>query len=105
MGLTAVVYINKSNLAQELKDSSFLTDVETGEVYPTPGDAKTYSGEMFKAAHKRLRNISLIGQVTNEVATNVGRDSVLMTKVLSSASHSGDVVALNDVGVWNQKSI
>lgn len=98
MGLNAVVYTNKSNLAQELQDSSLLTDAETGEVHPTPRDAKRYSAEMFTAAHKRLGNSSLIGRVANEVSHTVSRDSVLMRKVLSSGSHSGDVVALNDVG-------
>jgi len=97
MGLNAFVYINKSNLADELQDSLFLTDDETGELYPTPNDDRTYPAEMFTAAHKRLGNASLIGGLANAVSAIVGLDSVLMSKVLSSGSHSGDVVTLKDV--------
>ena len=98
MGLNAFVYINKSNLAEELQDSSFLTDDETGELYPAPNDDRTNPAEMSTAAHKRLGNASLIGGLANAVSGIVGLDSVLMSKVLSSGSHSGDVVTLKDVG-------
>lgn len=98
MGLNALVYINKSNLAEEFQNSSFLTDDETGELYPTPNDDRTYPAEMFTAAHKRLGNASLIGGLANAVSTVVDHDSVLMSIVLSSGSHSGDVVTLKDVG-------
>ena len=98
MGLNAFVYINKNNLAEELQDSSFLTDDETGELYPAPNDDRTYPAEMFTAAHKRLGNASLIGELANAVSAIVGLDSVLMSIVLSSGSHSGDVVTLKDVG-------
>ena len=97
MGLNAVVYINKSHLAHELQDSSFSTDDETGELYPTLKDAKTYPAEMFTAVHKRLGNASLIGELANEISTIANPDSVLVRKVLRSASHSGDVIALKDV--------
>ena len=98
MGLNAIVYTNKNNLAQELQDSSFLMDDETGELYPTRGDTTTYRAEVFTAAHKRLGNATLIGALANEVSTIVSRDSVLMSKVLHSGSHSGDMVALTDIG-------
>lgn len=98
MGLNAFVYINKSNLADELQDSSFLTDDETGELYPAPNVGRTYPAEMFTAAHKRLGNASLIGGLANAVSAIIGLDSVLMSIVLSSGSHSGDVLTLKDVG-------
>ena len=96
MGLNAVVFLNKNNLAEALQDPSFPTDPQTGEIYPTSGDRK-YSEEVFTAVNKRLGNASFIGQVANEISTTVSHDSILMTKVLRSSSHSGDVIALNEI--------
>ena len=97
MGLNAVVYTNKINLPHELQDSSFFTDDETGELYRSREDVTRYPAETFTAAHKRLGNATLIGGLANEVSTIVSRDSVLMSRVLSSGSHSGDVIALKDI--------
>jgi len=99
MGLDAVVYVNKSNLALNQEDDPFQMDEETGEVYlKNPKLSNKYPADMFTAVHKRLGNASMIAAIADEVSPVTNGDSILSNKVLYSGSHSGDRIGLEDLG-------
>ena len=82
MGLDAVVYLRP----EAVSDSQSVTD-----------EHATLSSDDVPAIHKRLGNVSMIGWLADETVPLVGRDSILLKKVLYSGSHSGDSIGLEDL--------
>jgi hypothetical protein len=87
MGLDAVVYPGSTGIVQ--------LD-ESGQRY-TDSDAAELRSHEVPAIHKRLGNASMIASIADEVLRYIGKDSVLLSKVLYSGSHSGDTIALGDL--------
>lgn len=81
MGLDAVVYLRPKAVSA----NQSVTD-----------EHATLSSDV-PAIHKRLGNISMIGWLADETVQLVGRDSILLKKVLYSGSHSGDSIGLEDL--------
>jgi hypothetical protein len=95
MGLDAVVYVHKSNLALNQKNDAIETDEQTGEVYfEKPELIEKYPASMLIAAHKRLGNASMIATIGDEISTIINDESILYKNVLYSGSHSGDIIGL-----------
>ena len=99
MGLDAVVYVHEDNLPLTVKDDDPHTDDQTGEVYfEDPRLVEKHRRSTFTAVNKNLGNIAMIGALRNEIANVISNDSVLLSKVLYSGSHSGDRIGLEDLG-------
>lgn len=82
MGLEAVVYLR----AASVKGSGLLTS-----------NSAELSLDQTPALHKRLGNASLIGWIAEEAFPLLEQDSVLLSKVLYSGTHSGDGIGLEDL--------
>lgn len=98
MGLDAVVYANKTNLPIDQSGDYFLVDEQTGEVYPDPRGGVAYSQQAFTAIHRRLGNASLIATLANEISAVISPESILLKGILYSASHSGDLIRVENLG-------
>jgi hypothetical protein len=87
MGLDAKVYVNAMHLAAGVDHSRATVNPHTGEV-------TLDSGEEFIAAHKRLGNAAMIRWLSEQVTSVLAGlpNPVLVTKILYSGSHSGDVI-------------
>lgn len=91
MGLDTRVYIDAKRLLSVVDLAHTTRDSYTGEV-------NSDSGGQFIAIQKRLGNTSLISWLKEQVAvvlTDVP-ESIILTKVLYSATHSGDVIDAAD---------
>jgi hypothetical protein len=86
MGLDAVVYLRPTTVVH-LEGGQPHADCETAEL-PL---------EEVPAIHKRLGNASMIGSIADEVLPFIGIDSLLLSKVLYSGSHSGDSIGVQDL--------
>ncbi len=95
MGLNAVVYIHRNNLALDQESDALKTDEETGEVYLKDAEiTKQHPKATFVAVDKRLGNIDAIAAVRSEISKIIGDKSILYSKVLYSGAHSGDIIGL-----------
>jgi hypothetical protein len=98
MGLDAVVYKNKAHLppAPEIQDVQ--TDPATGELFCSDDVVKKYPQDFFEANSKRLGNVTNIAALRDEIELVAGTiPSLLRSRVLYSATHSGDVIAVSDL--------
>jgi hypothetical protein len=92
MGLDARVYTNARRLLSAVDLAQTTIGSYTGEATPD-------SDGRFIAIEKRLGNASMIVWLSEQVAsalTNIPA-SVILTKVLYSATHSGDVIGAPDL--------
>lgn len=95
MGLNAVVYVYKNNLALNQEESFVKIDEHTGEVYfEDLHIAQRYPSSMFIAINKRLGNIDAVTALRDEILKIIDNNSVLYRKVLYNGSHSGDTISL-----------
>lgn len=97
MGLDAIVYRNAAHIADAGHDDRFEVDQATGEVVPK---RNTFGipAHMLVAERQRLGSIDEIRLLREEVEKSlVDGNSLLIQKVLYSASHSGDVIAVSDI--------
>lgn len=105
MGLDAIVYKNRRKLPLDPEAVGLQLDKTTGEWYSSTGslpDSIRIAG--LTALHKRLGNADLIATLSSEASRAlVPANSVLLSSVLHSGSHSGDVVAGEDVTTLGQE--
>lgn len=99
MGLNAVVYVNRKRLSLNQEDnSSAKMDEQTGEVYfDDPNLMDKYPANMFTAIHKRLGNANMIAEIVDKLSTILSKDSILLSKILYSGSHSGDTISIDSL--------
>jgi hypothetical protein len=99
MSLDAVVYKSKKNLNFNPELEHALVDNETGEVYfEEPASRAKYPLHALTAIHKRLGNLDNIARLRQEIRQAVGHDNTLLhTRWLYNAFHSGDVIGLEDL--------
>jgi hypothetical protein len=99
VGLDAVVYVHKDNLPLNIREDLPSTDNETGEVYFEDAKlARKYPKKVFTAIYKNLGNVAMIADLRSKISPAIGPDSILVSKVLYSGSHSGDIIGLSDLG-------
>lgn len=91
MGLAARVYARATGLASTVDLARERKDPQTGEVF-------SESRGPFIAMQKQMGNASMISWLFEQIAaalTNLP-DSAILTKVLYSATHSGDAIHAPD---------
>lgn len=92
MGLDARVYVNVKRLPGAVDPRHATVDSQTGEV-------TLDSDRQFIAVHKRLGNAAMIAWLSERVASALASipNPLLITKVLYSGTHSGDVLNASDL--------
>jgi len=106
MGLTAVVYRNRKAFIG--KDGALYSDLdfdeETGEVFPKDDTSTTYSKDMFITDKKRIGNVAAVAIARSTlIRIGIDEDSVLLSKVLYSGTHGGDLLNLSDVDLLDHE--
>lgn len=91
MGLEARVYTSAERLAPTVDLALTTIDPETGEV------ASDFSGP-FVAIQRRLGNASMIAWLSEQIAPALASisESIILEKVLYSATHSGDTIHVSE---------
>lgn len=102
MGLDAAVYRRLEELPFAKEDLPFVAvDPRTGQVdFEDAALFKAWS-DRVKAVEKRIGNIALVNVLKSELEGILGQSSsetLLITKVLYSGTHSGDIIAKEDLG-------
>ena len=93
MGLEALVYRDISSIPPELVSRSLECDPETGELfYPNATRPLNLPNDFAVARRIHLGNIGEIAGLRREVSQILGDSALIITKVLFSGSHSGDVI-------------
>lgn len=93
MGLDALVYRNKANLPFDADAVGAEFNSITGEYY-FADDAveQRYPYETRVAISKSIGNITLVGRLREEAQAVLDEDSVVLSKVLYSGTHTGDTL-------------
>lgn len=86
MGLDAVVY---AGIPEQVEVERGSEDAEVKALDPRPQEVI--------AMHKRLGNASMIASLAGEIRPFIENDSLLLSKVLYSGSHSGDEIRVQDI--------
>jgi len=86
MGLDAVVY---AGTPKQLEVESGWEDAK--------GKALDLRPQEVTAMHKRLGNASMIASLADEIRPFIENDSLLLSRVLYSGSHSGDEIGFPDI--------
>lgn len=99
MTLRAVVYINQKNLPADLFDYAVEVDKVTGEVY---SDAREFQirfpKDMLTATKVELGSIVLVSDLYQKIEAIMDHPrSLVLSKILYSGSHCGDVLPVEDV--------
>jgi hypothetical protein len=100
MGLDAVVYRSKANLPFDADVVGAVVDETTGE-YCFPDQnlesalEREFPWETRIAVRKRIGNIALVAAVRENAGEILGGDSIILSKVLYSGTHSGDSIPLD----------
>src|ERR1700730_10874101 len=98
MGLDAVVYKNKLHLPSDPEIQGVRANPATGELLCSEDMVKKYSLDFFQANSKRLGNVSNISALREEIEVAAGTiPNFLRSRVLYSATHSGDVIAVSEL--------
>src|SRR5579862_4592271 len=97
MGLDAKVYKNKAHLPSDPEIQGVQTDPITGELYISDETERKYPRDFFEATSKRLGNIANIYALREEIERLTGSiPNILNSRVLYSATHSGDAIGVAD---------
>lgn len=93
MGLDAFVFLNKQHLPFDADALGAEFDAETGEYffYDVELDRK-YSRQARTACYKRIGNINAVAQLRAEARLVLGEESIVLSRVLYSGTHSGDTL-------------
>jgi hypothetical protein len=95
MSLSAVVYTNIKNL--EIDESLLDIDEHTGEVFFIDEDTD-FNEEVFVATYKRLGNMETVNYLYGKISSFLSKEySILLTKILYNASHSGDKIDFTEM--------
>jgi hypothetical protein len=102
MGLDAAVYLRLEELPFTNDDLRFITvDPRTGELdFEDAALSRTWR-DRVRAAEKRIGNIALVNLLKSELERILGESSsgtLLISKVLYSGTHSGDIISREDLG-------
>ena len=98
MGLDATVYKNKTHLPSDPEIQGVQRDADTGELYYSDETERKYPQDFFKATSKRLGNTAEISALREEIELLLGAiPHTLRSRVLYSATHAGDAIALSDL--------
>ncbi|HSY90057.1 MAG TPA: hypothetical protein VK812_01730 [Candidatus Binatus sp.] len=97
MGLDAVVYRNKQHLPFDADAAGAYREPTTGEYYCADlaveqSFDRKYPSETRASISKRLGNVSLIAFLREEAKLYLDKNSVVLSKVLYSGTHAGDVI-------------
>lgn len=84
MGLDAAVYVRRTRQVK----------VGGGQDAENTAD---FQRQEVTAIHKRLGNASMIASLADEIRQFIENDSLLLSKVLYSGSHSGDEIGVQDI--------
>jgi hypothetical protein len=100
MGLDAAVYKRLEELPFTKEDLRFIAvDPRTGQVDFEDAALFRAWGDKVKAVEKRIGNIVLVDLLKSELEKVLGQTSsqaLLITKVLYSGTHSGDMISMED---------
>ena len=98
MGLDAFVFRSKEHLPFDAQALGAEFDAETGEYffYDVELDRK-YSLEARTACHKRIGNITAVTQLRAEARRVLGEESMVLSRVLYSGTHSGDTLKVESI--------
>jgi hypothetical protein len=102
MGLDAVVYRSKANLPFDPDAQGATLDPSTGEYYFADSSLESalegqFPRETRIAIHKRIGNISSVNALRCDAERALNKDSIILSKVLYSGTHSGDVIPFTSV--------
>ncbi len=93
MGLDAVVYLKKDKLPFDADALGALLDVPTGEYYfLDPELDRKFPSNTRRAVEKRIGNIAMVSYLRDQAEQVLDKNSVVLSKVLYSGSHSGDSI-------------
>jgi hypothetical protein len=93
MGLDAVVYRNKGNLPFDADALGASLDPTTGEYYFSDAELeRRFPSETRESVRKRIGNIALISELRRQAGMVLEENSVVLSKVLYSGTHSGDAI-------------
>jgi hypothetical protein len=93
MGLSAIVFKNVAQLENQFGTDLFDVDRTTGETFTKPDVRLGIPRPAFVAAKERLGNVDEVRFLRDTVERLLGTSaSILTSRVLYSASHSGDVI-------------
>ena len=100
MGLDAVVYRSKANLPFDADVVGAVVDETTGEYYFSdqnlePALEREFPRETRIAVQKRIGNIALVAALREDAGRILGGQSIIVSKVLYSGTHSGDSIPLD----------
>jgi hypothetical protein len=94
MGLDAIVYKNLHHQNLGADASSAEIDPETHEVSFLNDDLSKKYRDQREAASFRIGNISAVARLRAEAQRLLPPDSLILTKILYSGTHSGDALSL-----------
>ena len=103
MGLDAVVYRNKANLNLGADEKEARVVAETGEVYFASDALSRKYREQLRAVARRIGNVAEVGVLRDEVARSTGTSGFIVTKILYSATHSGDTIPVESLPALSEE--
>lgn len=105
MGLDAVVFRSLSSMERIYgKNIFYIADASTGELALKPGILIVIPWRNYFAMNVRLGNFAEISSLRDNLMDRLSQsDSIIMTRVLYSVSHCGDVISNNDFGRLRQE--
>lgn len=89
MGLDARVYRKKDNLPVDPDQLRAPLDRVTGEYYFEDSEKQLPPGSLV-AVEKRIGNVALVAELRHAAEKVLDQDSVILSRVLYSGTHSGD---------------
>ena len=102
MGLDAIVYRNAANFSAIGDDYPFEVDQATGEIFSE--GALSVPADRLVATRQRLGNMDEVRFLRKEVQKQFGdAESILIQKVLYSATHSGDAIVVSDMALLRKE--
>jgi hypothetical protein len=103
MGLDAAVYKRLEELPFTKEDlRKIAIDPTTGQMDFEDASLFRAWSSLAKAAEKRIGNIALVNLLKSEVEKVLGDSSaetILIRRILSSGTHSGDIISAGDLGL------
>ncbi len=100
MGLDAVVYRSAQAVVRAYGADSVLTDPMTGEAYARPGSSLKIPRDVTVATSRRLGNVGEIAFIRTALGEMIGHNGgpeSIVARIVSSGSHSGDVIGVDEL--------
>ena len=103
MGLDAIVYKNARSLREKHGSAVFDFDEFTGELSPKLNVKVEEPRSSYIALEKRIGNFDAVGHLRSKISEIVDEESVVLRKVLYSATHAGDKIDIGDFSKLKQE--